>query len=125
MVGILHIKSANNKLKALAYGLLLAMAISPLPACASEDLSAMDAGEPSISVMTAALPAGFNAKSLAAGLTVIEIERLDSLNSDIVYLRLANNQTPDDAFKVLNAAFPKAGFELLDTGGDDFDLIGF
>ena len=125
MLGVLRIKPANNVLKALAYGLLLAVTVLPLPACAGEDLSAVATVSPSMSVMTAALPVNFDAKSLAAGLTVIEIERLEALNSNIVYLRLANKQSPDDAFKLLCTAFPKAGFELLDTGGDDFDLIGF
>lgn len=131
MVGVLQRKSVNDILKVLLCGLLLAATLLALPAHAENfsstaDLSAVAADAPQMSVVTEALPHDFSAKSLKVGLVVIEIERLDAIDSDIVYIRLAENQAPDDAFQALNVAFPNAAFELLETGGDDgFDLIDF
>ena len=83
------------------------------------------ADTPRLSVITEALPGDFSTKSLKVGLAVIEIERLEALGSDIVYIRLAENQAPDAALQALNAAFPGAEFERLEDGGGDFDLIDF
>lgn len=130
MVGVLQSKSVNDMLKVLLCGLLLAATLLAVPAHAQDlsstaDLSAIAADAPQMSVVTEALPHDFSAKSQKVGLMVVDIERLDAIDSDIVYIRLAENQAPDDAFQALNAAFPKAAFELLETGGDGFDLIDF
>ena len=128
MFSVLQIESANGKptgpLKTLACGLLLAVTLVALPAHAA-DASAESMDAPRLSVVTEALPDDFSAKSLKVGLTVIEIERLEALDSDIVSIRLAENQAPDTAFQALNAAFPAARFERLEDGGGDFDLIDF
>ena len=134
IVGVLQIlaknDSSNGTLKALACGLLFATTLMALPACAA-DVAAADASStesmaaPHLSVVTEALPEDFSAKSLKVGLTVIEIEHLDALDSDIVYIRLTENQAPDAVFRVLNAAFPAAQFERLEDGGSDFDLVDF
>ena len=124
MISILQIDILKKSLAALSFGLLLAATLLTLPAQAT-DANATDTSVSRLSVLTSALPADFHAKSMQAGLTVDEIERLEALQSNIVYILLAENQPPEAAFQILNAAFPQAGFEMLDDMDEGFDLIEY
>jgi len=73
----------------------------------------------SVSVFTSNLPSEITQSSRLSGLSVIDIERLNALEADIVHIQLGEDQGPQMAVQILNSKFPAAEFELF----GDLDLV--
>lgn len=71
------------------------------------------------------LPANFQTLAAGAGLDVMDIERLVSLDAHIVVVQSVDNHSPERLLEMLGATFPTMAFESMNNTADDFELAGF
>lgn len=77
-----------------------------------------------MTVMTQGLPTDFQDKTATLGLSVLDVEHLEALRSQIVSIGLNDNQYPEHALKTLTTAFPDVEFVLMNDTDEGFGLAG-
>jgi len=123
-----HIEFINSRLLTLAFGLFLGATLSSLSAHA-KDINTIGfrtaTATSRLNILTTTLPADFGEKCRKAGLSIIEIERLDRLHNNIISFTLDKNKAPKDLLQSLNTIFPQSKFEILDTTQSAFEFVDF
>lgn len=103
----------NAPVPVLAFG-LLSCALALFCASSAQADNMYRAAPTKVTVFTQTLPQGLSAKTPLPGLSVVEIDHLNTLSADLVHIQLGEDYGPMNAVKMLNTLYPNAGFELID-----------
>lgn len=106
-----------------ALALIVATAIVLLFVAPANAAHAPGTAPEQLTVWAEELPDNFQALATDAGLDVMDIERLVSLDTHIVVVQSIDNHSPERLLEMLGATFPALVFESMNGSEENFELV--
>lgn len=114
MIRIRRLKDRLSSIGLVSIGLALCFCLTAQIPSSAQSESEVRATGTNVTILTTQLPETLTTNTQLSGLTVVKIEPLKAIGTNIVHVLLDEGHAPQSAITILSSAYPHTKFELLE-----------